>query len=39
MVIPIFKGSKSENPEVFLKEYKKYCIGTRLKKVVVWLIF
>jgi len=38
MVIPIFKGSKGEDPKVFLREYKKACICTRLKIVVEWLI-
>jgi hypothetical protein len=30
MVIPIFKGSKGEDPKVFLKEYKRACLGTKL---------
>jgi len=38
MVIPILKGSKSEDPKVFLREYKRTCIGTRLKIIVEWLI-
>jgi len=38
MVIPILKGSKGEDSKVFLKEYKKACIGTGLKIVVEWLI-
>jgi hypothetical protein len=29
MVIPVFKGSKDEDPEVFLREYKKMCIGLK----------
>jgi len=28
MVIPVFRGSKDEDPEVFLREYKRACIGT-----------
>ncbi len=39
MVIPIFKGSKGEGPEVFLREYKKACIGTGLRIVAKWLNF
>jgi len=39
MVIPIFRGSKGEDPEVFLKEYKWACIGTGLRTVVEWLNF
>jgi hypothetical protein len=31
MVIPVFRGSKGEDPEVFLKEYKGACIGTGFK--------
>jgi hypothetical protein len=31
MVIPIFKGSKGEDPEIFLKAYKKAYIGMKLK--------
>jgi len=34
MVIPIFKGSKGEDPKVFLREYKRTCIGIGLKIVV-----
>jgi hypothetical protein len=26
MVILVFKGSKGEDPEVFLREYKRACI-------------
>jgi hypothetical protein len=26
MVIPIFRESKGEDPEVFLREYKRACI-------------
>jgi len=39
MVIPIFRGSKGEDPEVFLREYKRACIGTRLKTVAKWFNF
>jgi hypothetical protein len=37
MVIPVFKGSKGEDPEMFLREYKRACIGTRLRIVTEWL--
>jgi hypothetical protein len=30
MVIPVFKGSKGENPKLFLREYKKACIGIKV---------
>jgi hypothetical protein len=39
MVIPIFKGTKGEDPEVFLRECKKTCIGTRLRIATKWLNF
>jgi hypothetical protein len=39
MVIPIFRGSKDKDLEVFLKEYKKACIGTKLKTIIKWLNF
>jgi hypothetical protein len=39
MVIPILKGSKGEDLEVFLKEYKRAYIGTRLRTVTEWLNF
>jgi hypothetical protein len=39
MVIPIFKGSKGEDPEMFLREYKRACIGTGLRTIVEWLNF
>jgi len=39
MVIPIFRGSKGENPEVFLREYKWACIGTGLKITAEWFNF
>jgi hypothetical protein len=39
MVIPILKGSKGEDPEVFLKEYKRVCIGTGFKTTTQWINF
>jgi hypothetical protein len=39
MVIPVFKGSKGEDPEVFLREYKKACIVMGLKITTEWLNF
>jgi hypothetical protein len=39
MVIPIFRGSKGEDLEVFLREYKKACISTGLKQLRNYLIF
>ncbi len=39
MVIPVFKGSKGEDPEVFLREYKRACIGTGLRIATKWLNF
>ncbi len=39
MIIPIFRGSKGENPEVFLREYKRACIGTGLRTITKWLNF
>jgi hypothetical protein len=39
MVIPVFKGSKGEDPGVFLRDYKKACIGTRLRTTKEWLNF
>ncbi len=39
MVIPVFRGSKGEDPEVFLREYKWACIGTGLKIATEWLNF
>jgi hypothetical protein len=29
IIIPIFKGSEGEDLEVFLRVYKRACIGTR----------
>jgi len=39
MVIPVFRGSKGEDFEVFLREYKQACIGTRLRTTTEWLNF
>jgi len=39
MVIPTFRGSKGEELEIFLREYKRTCIGTRLKIATKWLNF
>ncbi len=39
MVILVFRGSKGEDPEVFLREYKRACIGTGLRTVAEWLNF
>jgi hypothetical protein len=39
MVILVFKGSKGEDPEVFLREYKRACIGTALKTAAEWFNF
>ncbi len=39
MVIPVFRGNKGEDPEVFLREYKRACIGTGLRTIVEWLNF
>jgi hypothetical protein len=39
MIIPVFRGSKGEDPEVFLKEYKWACIGTGLRIAMEWLNF
>ena len=39
MAIPVFRGSKGEDPEVFLREYKRACIGTGLRTAVEWLNF
>jgi len=39
MVIPIFRGSKGENPEVFLREYKRACISSGLRTTAEWLNF
>jgi hypothetical protein len=39
MVIPVFRGSKGEDPKVFLREYKRACIGTGLRTTTEWLNF
>jgi hypothetical protein len=39
MAIPVFRGSKGEDPEVFLREYKWACIGTGLRTAVEWFNF
>jgi len=39
MVIPIFCGNKGEDPETFLREYKRACIGMGLRTAVEWLNF
>jgi len=39
MVIPVFRGSKGENLEMFLREYKRACIGTGLRTAVEWFNF
>jgi hypothetical protein len=37
MVISVFGGNKSEDLEVFLREYKIACIGIGLRIIVKWL--
>jgi hypothetical protein len=39
MVIPVFRGSKGEDPEMFLREYKWACTGTGLRRATEWLNF
>ncbi len=39
MFILVFRGSKGEDPEVFSREYKRACIGTRLRITVEWFNF
>jgi hypothetical protein len=39
MVIAVFRGSKGEDLEVFLKEYKRTCNGTGLKAATKWFNF
>ncbi len=39
MVIPVFRGSKGEDPEVFLKEYIRACIAMALRTATEWLNF
>jgi hypothetical protein len=33
MVILAFRGSKGEDPEIYLREYRRMCIGTGLRMV------
>jgi hypothetical protein len=39
MVILVFRGSKGEDLEVFLREYKRACIGTGLRTTTEWFNF
>jgi hypothetical protein len=39
MVILVFRGSNGEDPEMFLREYKRACIGTGLRIAMEWLNF
>jgi hypothetical protein len=39
MVILVFKKSKGEDLEVFLKDYKTACIGTKLRTTIEWFNF
>jgi len=39
MVILVFRGSKGEDPEVFLREYKWAYIGMGLRTTTEWLNF
>jgi len=39
MVILVSRGSKGEDPEVFLREYKRACIGTGFRTATEWLHF
>jgi len=39
MVILIFRGSKGEDLKVFLREYKRACIGTRFRTATEWFNF
>jgi len=39
MVNPIFRGSKGEDLEVLLREYKWACLGMRLITAIEWLNF
>jgi len=39
MVILVFRGSKGEDPKVFLTKYKWAYIGTGLKTFVEWFSF
>jgi hypothetical protein len=39
MVNAIFRGRKGEDLEVFLREYKRACIGINFKIIIEWLNF
>jgi len=39
MVILVFRGSKDEDPKMFIMEYKRACIGMGLRIVTEWLNF
>ncbi len=39
LVISVFKGSKGEDPEMLLREYKRACIGMGLRTATEWLNF
>jgi hypothetical protein len=39
MVSPVFRGSKGEDLEIFLKEYRKTCIDMGFRTVIKWLNF
>jgi hypothetical protein len=39
MMIPIFKGMKDEDPESFLRNYKKACISTGSRTTENWITF
>jgi hypothetical protein len=39
MVILVFKGSRDEDHEVFLREYKRASISYKLRTTIEWLIF
>jgi hypothetical protein len=39
MVALVFKGSKDEDPEIFLREYKKAYIDIGLKTTIKWFNF
>jgi len=39
MVILVFRGSKGEDPEVFLREYKRVCISMGFRIATEWLNF
>lgn len=39
MIISIFRGSKGEDLEVFLKEYKRICVGIGFQTTIKWFNF